>query len=133
MTPTRTATLLIAGALLLAGCGGEASKGGYASGPSTQSKGKPSSAAPSAGRAAQVTMSNIAFKPDTLTGKVGQKVTWKNEDGVPHDIKATQGATFKSQILQPGQSYSYKLGKAGNVVYVCTIHPTMKATIRVVQ
>jgi plastocyanin len=133
MTPTRTAGLLAAGALLLAGCGGEASKGGYASGPNTQTKARSSPAAPSGGGGAQVTMTNITFKPETLTARVGQTVTWKNQDGVPHDVKATQGASFKSAILQPGQSYSYKLAKAANVVYVCTIHPTMKAQIRVLE
>ena len=129
MTPTRLTGLLLAGALLLAGCGGEASKGGYAKGPSTQKAQSPAGA--TGGGSPQVTMTNIAFKPDTLTARVGQTVTWRNEDGVPHDVKATQGAGFKSQILQPGQSYSYKLAKAANVVYVCTIHPTMKASIRV--
>jgi plastocyanin len=131
MTPTRMAGLAAAAALLLGGCGSEASKGGYAKGPSTQKSKSP--AAPTGGGSPQVTMSNITFKPGTLTARVGQTVTWKNQDGVPHDVKATQGATFKSAILQPGQSYSYKLAKAANVVYVCTIHPNMKASIRVVE
>jgi plastocyanin len=127
MTPIRTAGLLVAGALLLAGCGGsEASKGGYAKGPSTQGKAKP---APAGGGSPKVTMTNISFKPPTLTARAGQTVTWTNQDGVPHDVKA---ASFKSKILQPGQSYSYKLAKPGTIDYVCTIHPNMKATIRVV-
>jgi plastocyanin len=132
MTPTRIAGLVAVAALLLGGCGSEASKGGYAKGPSTQ-KSKSPAAPASGGGPARVTMTNITFKPETLTAKVGQTVTWKNQDGVPHDVKATQGAAFKSQILQPGRSYSYKLAKAANVVYVCTIHPTMKASIRVLE
>jgi plastocyanin len=132
MTRTRVAGLLVAGALLAAGCGSEASKGGYASGPSTNSKAKSTGPVP-LGTSPRVTMINISFRPDNLTARVGQTVTWKNQDGVPHDVKATEGATFKSKILQPGQSYSYKLTKAANVVYVCTIHPTMKASIRVVE
>jgi plastocyanin len=131
MTPTRIAGLAAAAALLLGGCGSEASKGGYAKGPSTQKSKSP--AAATGGGSPQVTMTNITFKPGTLTARVGQTVTWKNQDGVPHDVKATQGATFKSAILQPGQSYSFRLAKAANVVYVCTIHPNMKASIRVLE
>jgi plastocyanin len=131
MTPTRIAGLAAAAALLLGGCGSEASKGGYAKGPSTQKSKSP--AAATGGGSPQVTMTNITFKPGTLTARVGQTVTWKNQDGVPHDVKATQGAAFKSAILQPGQSYSFRLAKAANVVYVCTIHPNMKASIRVLE
>jgi plastocyanin len=131
MTPTRLVGLVAAGALLVGGCGSEASKGGYAKGPSTQKSKSP--AAATGGGPAQVTMINISFRPETLTARVGQTVTWTNQDGVPHDVTATAGANFKSKVLQPGQSYSYKLAKAANVVYVCTIHPTMKASIRVVE
>ena len=86
MRPTRMAGLLAAGALLVAGCGSEASKGGYAKGPNTQQSRSPAPAGGSGGPA-QVTMSNIAFKPETLTVRVGQTISWKNEDGVPHDYR----------------------------------------------
>ena len=51
----------------------------------------------------------------------------------PHDVKATSGASFNSQILQPGQSYGYRVAKAGTIDYVCTIHPGMVGTLVVTQ
>jgi plastocyanin len=134
MRARSSAGLLVAAVLLLSACGGESSKGGYATGPSAKQGGggpAPPSSAPSAGVTARVTMTNVTFKPGRLTARVGQSVQWTNQDGVPHDVKAVKGDDFKSQILQPGQTYRYQLGRAGTVQYVCTIHPTMKATIRV--
>jgi plastocyanin len=110
----------------LAGCGAD-SGGGYAT--PTFQKG-----APSANRSGlvQVTMANIAFVPAQSTARVGQTITWSNQDGVPHTVTATSGATFRSRILQPGQSFSYQPVKVGTIQYMCTIHPNMKATLQVV-
>ena len=47
-------------------------------------------------------------------------------------MTATSGATFKSRIVQQGQSYSYRPVKVGTIQYVCTIHPNMRATLQVV-
>jgi plastocyanin len=136
MTHRPLCVALVAAGLTLAGCGGgESSKGGYRSGPS--SKGHTGGAAPAptktpAGAStATVTMADIAFKPDRLTVHTGQSVQWNNEDGVPHTVKAQRGDDFESKILQPGQHYRVQLGRPGQVAYVCTIHPNMKATIRV--
>ena len=79
-----------------------------------------------------LTMANIAFVPAQSTARVGQTVTWSNQDGVPHTVTATSGATFKSRIVQQGQSFSYRPVKVGTIQYVCTIHPNMRGTLQVV-
>ena len=74
-------------------------------------------------------MKNIAFVPTTATVKVGQKVTWTNQDTVDHNVTATNGAKFHSQAFGKGKTYSFTPRKPGRIAYVCTLHPQMKATL----
>jgi plastocyanin len=110
----------------LAGCGAD-SGGGFAT-PTFQKAGPPANR----GGPVTLTMDNIAFMPAQATARVGQTVTWSNQDGVPHTVTATSGATFKSRIVQQGQSFSYRPVKVGTIQYVCTIHPNMRGTLQVV-
>ena len=106
----------VAGALALAtaGCGGSSGKSADKAGP----------AAPGA-----ISMRKLQFEPRSSTVRVGQKVTWTNDDTVDHNVTATQGAKFKSQAFGHGKSYSYTPRKPGRIAYVCTLHPGMKATL----
>ena len=70
---------------------------------------------------------NFSFTPNSLTVKVGTKVTWTNHDSVTHTVTANQGA-FTSPVL-PGSSFSFTFTKAGTYAYHCMIHPYMMATI----
>ncbi len=76
---------------------------------------------------ATVTIENMQFTPATLTVKRGDKVTWTNKDLVPHT--ATAGETFDSKDIEPGKSWSYVTKTAGQFKYVCTLHPSMTATL----
>jgi plastocyanin len=78
-------------------------------------------------------MQNIVYRPAQVTAKVGQTITWSNQDGVTHNVVATSGASFKSNLLQPGQSFSTRVTRPGTIQYVCTIHPNMTGTIQVVR
>jgi plastocyanin len=80
-----------------------------------------------------VEMKNIKFVPHTVTVKVGQKITWTNNDGPPHNVTATKGATFKSDTINPGATFDYTPTKAGTIDYVCTIHPGQNGTITVTK
>jgi len=80
-----------------------------------------------------IKMQNIAFEPKSATAKVGQKVTWTNEDSTDHNVTAQAGETFKSKDFGKGGTYSYKLDKPGTIKYVCTIHPGMEATLTVTK
>jgi plastocyanin len=77
-------------------------------------------------------MKSLRFKPDHVQVKVGQKVTWKNDEGVGHDVKADSGATFASETFGKDKTYSFTPTKAGTIKYECTLHPGMDGTIDVV-
>jgi plastocyanin len=77
-----------------------------------------------------VTIEGTRFQPDELMIAPGEAVVWINRDPFPHTVTATAGA-FDSKEIQPGSSWTYKAPKKGELTYVCTLHPTMKGTLRV--
>ena len=76
-------------------------------------------------------MKNIEFIPGNVTVKVGQKVEWTNNDGVPHTVTA-QDAGVDSGTVNPGSKFSFTPKKAGTINYICTIHNGQKGTLKVV-
>jgi len=125
-------------ALTAAGCGGSDNNGSSSASSSTGSSSSSSSGAgygsstSSSGGAktTAITLKNFAFSPATATVKVGQKVTWTNEDSTVHNVISSDG-TLKSKDLSQGDTYSFTPKKAGTISYVCTFHPNMKATLTV--
>jgi plastocyanin len=114
----RSFAALALSAVVLAGCGGGSKKS------STSSSG--------GGGGTAVSMKNIQFSPKSLTVKVGQTVTWTNDDSVAHNVTAGDG-TFKSSTFGSGKTFSWKATKAGTFDYSCTIHPGMTGTLTVTQ
>lgn len=78
-----------------------------------------------------VDIKNFAFSPSALSVKVGTKVTWTNNDSVPHTVTSDSGDLLNSSTLSPGQSFSFTLTVPGSNTYHCAIHPTMKGAITV--
>jgi plastocyanin len=70
----------------------------------------------------RVSIKNIKFMPHDLVVRVGQKIRWANNDKVGHNVTATKGATFASDTLDTGDTFSYTPTKTGTINYVCTIH-----------
>lgn len=123
---------IILAAGLLAGCGGgadEPSAGGGAD------KGAASQSTPPAaeGGGVQIAMEGIAFEPRETEVRVGQEVTWTNKDEVLHDVVATSGADFKSELFGQGGSYSFTPTEPGTIEYICSVHPSMTASLTVVE
>jgi plastocyanin len=118
----RSLVALVAAAVLLAGCGGGSKKSSTSS---TSSSG-------GGGGGTTVSMKNIKFAPTSLTVKVGQTVTWTNDDSIDHNVTASDG-TFKSSNFGHGKTFSWKATKAGTFKYTCTIHPGMVGTLTVTQ
>ena len=77
-----------------------------------------------------VKMEATQFEPVLLTIRQGDSVTWVNEDPFPHTA-ASEAAGFGSPIILAGKSWTHTFGKKGEFDYVCTLHPTMKAKLRV--
>jgi plastocyanin len=114
-------------ALAAAGCGGGNDNGGSTA---TGSSSTPA-ASSSGGGAVAIKMQNIQFAPKDVTVKVGQKVTWTNDDSVDHNVTAQSGADFKSKDFGKAGTFSFTPDKAGTIQYVCTLHPGMSATLTV--
>ena len=62
--------------------------------------------------------------------RVGQAVTWKNNDQLAHTVTAADGS-WTSPLIQPGKSYRHVFQGAGTYQIVCTPHPFMKAVVEV--
>ena len=110
-------------ALAAAGCGGGNDDGGGSTATSSSSS--------ASGGGVQIKMQNIQFSPKATTVKVGQKVTWTNDDNTDHNVTADSGADFKSKDFGNGATFDFTPDKAGTVKYECTIHPGMTATLNV--
>jgi plastocyanin len=118
----RSLAALLLAAALLAGCGSsKKSNTSSSTGPATSSSG---------GGGNAVSMKNIQFSPKTISVKVGDTVTWTNDDNVDHNVIASDG-TFKSGNFGNGKTFSWKAAKAGTFKYSCTIHPGMVGTVTV--
>jgi plastocyanin len=115
---------VLALALGIAACGGSSGGGGSASTPASTSSSSSSGGV-------QIKMQNIQFSPKDTTVKVGDKVTWTNDDNTDHNVTADSGADFKSKDFGNGATFEFTPDKAGTIKYVCTIHPGMTATLNV--
>ncbi|HZI91852.1 MAG TPA: plastocyanin/azurin family copper-binding protein [Thermoleophilaceae bacterium] len=79
--------------------------------------------------AGSVVIRDFEFSPATVTIAAGETVTWTNSGHSGHS--ATSGS-FDTGILPKGERASQTFGEAGKFSYVCTPHPFMKGTVRVV-
>lgn len=77
-----------------------------------------------------VIIEGTRFEPETLSVRRGETVVWINKDPFPHTATALTGG-FDSKNIAPNKSWRYKARKSGVFPYYCTLHPTMKATLRV--
>lgn len=100
-----------------------AKKGGYSYGAQQPS---PTSSAPAAQNSVQI--SNFNFSPATLTVKVGDTVTWTNQDSAGHSVTADDNS-FNTGIIDQGKSGTMTFSTAGTYTYHCSVHPSMKGTI----
>jgi plastocyanin len=139
-----TLVLVVAG-ILASSCGG----GGYGATPTAPTS--------NAGNASDTGTTNVvgilgergaqSFAPDPVTAKVGQKVAWRNQDGIVHRIvQDSAGNSNNNDGYGPGYSAgdgvfdggetgpgatsaAMSLSSAGSIRYHCAIHPSMTGTI----
>jgi plastocyanin len=72
------------------------------------------------------------FSQNELTVKVGDTVSFKNDDPFFHNIfSLSDTKTFDLGSFPQGQSKKVTFDKAGTVEVECAIHPEMKVTIEV--
>jgi plastocyanin len=79
---------------------------------------------------AKVTIDNFTFTPAEITVPAGTKITWTNNDDIPHTVvDADAPKTNKSPPLDTGESYSHVFDKPGTYHYFCSLHPHMQGTV----
>lgn len=79
----------------------------------------------------EIGIDNFAFNPSPLTVKAGTKITWINNDDVPHLIVSVEKAFKQSPVLDTGNRFTATLSKPGSYKYFCSLHPQMQGTITV--
>jgi plastocyanin len=68
----------------------------------------------------------------TIDIKVGDKLSFKNNDPFNHDIYSASAATaFDLGVYPKGQSKVVKFDKPGKIDVECSIHETMHLTVNV--
>ena len=95
-----------------------------------------------------INLSSLMFNPSTITVKVGEKVTWRNDEPIGHTVTSgrylgidkTTGlrssqrpdGMFNAKLGGKGKTFSFTFTKPGTYTYYCDIHQGMNATITVV-
>jgi plastocyanin len=77
-----------------------------------------------------VVIEGMRFRPDTLTINAGDSVIWVNRDIVPHSATSA-AASFDSGVIAADQEWRLTIEHRGDFEYICSFHPTMKATLHV--
>jgi plastocyanin len=77
-----------------------------------------------------VKIDNFSFSPAQITVAPGTKVTWSNQDDMPHTVTdAGTPRAFKSPALDTGDAFSYMFVTPGTYHYFCSLHPHMQGTV----
>ena len=86
---------------------------------------------PASARAAQleVKIDNFTFGPQKLRVKVGDTVTWINQDDIPHTVVSI--GHFRSKALDSEDKYSFTFTTPGSFEYFCSLHPHMTGAVEV--
>ncbi|MGH3929790.1 MAG: cupredoxin domain-containing protein [Pseudonocardiaceae bacterium] len=110
-----------------AGSGGT---GGHQAAPGGTGAGPDASGSQQAPVEHAVSMEGLQFVPALLTIAVGDTVTWTNNDDALHTVTVTDGPEiFESELLNPGDTFSYTFTKVGTYEYYCAVHPDMKGSV----
>jgi plastocyanin len=85
-----------------------------------------------AGSSKTVAVKNNAFSPTTVKIRKGDKVVWKwTQGGVAHNVTPASGGAGSKTTSKKGATFAKTFSKAGSFKYICTIHSSMKVTVRV--
>ena len=76
-----------------------------------------------------VKIDNFAFDAQTVTVAPGSTVTWVNDDDAPHTVVADDGKSFRSKVLDTGETFSFTFMSAGTYGYFCSVHPHMTGKV----
>lgn len=82
------------------------------------------------------TLTDTAFQPNPVNVRVGDTVSWTNNDNTIHTVIEGNPATggeveggFASEILGPGVTFEHTFNQTGTFEYYCNLHPNMVGTV----
>ena len=75
-----------------------------------------------------VSIIDFAFQPALIIVGVGDTVEWTNTGNAQHTVDSDT-EIFESDILNPGETYSYTFNDPGIFPYHCDIHPHMRGMV----
>jgi plastocyanin len=90
-------------------------------------------------------MGDQAYDPNPVKVKVGDTLTWTNDDSQAHTVtsgtdssdpnmgKAFDSSPGLSTLLSTQQTFSHKFDTAGEFPYFCQLHPTMVGKVVVIS
>ena len=105
--------------VLLTGCGGAADDAAKPADPDQPVRAEVPS------EPGTIAMKDVKFVPERLTIKVGETVTWRNDESLDHNVVAQKGENFRSRAFGEGGTYTFTARKPGTIDYVCNLHPGM--------
>jgi plastocyanin len=77
-----------------------------------------------------VMLKDCGFAPVVLRAPVGTKVTWRNEDHVPHGIHGLGwGLSDPMGVLRGSEKYEQAFTRPGIYPYMCYVHPGMSGVV----
>jgi len=79
----------------------------------------------------EVFIENSTFSPSTITVAANTTITWTNKDSMSHTVTSDSGNELSSGSISADGTWSHTFAVAGTYPYYCTIHPSMKATVKV--
>ena len=145
MTPSRATMFVLALPIVAAsvvGCGSSKTTSSTATtppstpAPTGASTTTPSSTTTSTGPTTpaapgQVTIVDYDFTPNTITVKVGDTVTWTNQDVADHWVVSAPSSpsAFDLGRQTTGRSVSHTFTAPGSYPYFCNLHNYMKGTV----
>lgn len=77
----------------------------------------------------QVVISSLVFAPQQIRARAGDRVTWRNDDIVPHTATASDHS-WDTGIIEPGQQVTVEIPAEAGIRYYCLYHPAMTGRIR---
>lgn len=86
--------------------------------------------------AAEATIDDFRFRPETLEVGAGSTVTWTNEDDTAHTVTAgsedaPEEDRFDLEVGAAGDTVSHTFDEPGSYAYFCELHPFMTGTVEV--
>ena len=113
----------VAAAQYPSGGGGGSSGGGIQIGGGGSPRGDSGQTAMS-----DVSIVDFAFQPALIIVGVGDTVEWTNTGNAQHTVDSDT-EIFESDIIDPGETFSYTFDDPGIFPYHCDIHPHMRGMV----